>query len=196
MRIYPLRAIALATLLHVIGCSGTPAQPSTTDSSVGGSSSGGRAGNVSSGGNTSTGGNPSIGGTRATGGLPATGGNGAVNSTGGSGGCSGTPTLGTVSPAALRTELAQANRSFLLINVHTPLAGNIPGTDADIVYTDVPAIEAFIGTDKSKPVVIYCMSDHMATIAGPQLVADGYCNVRYLSGGLSAWETAGYLVDP
>jgi rhodanese-related sulfurtransferase len=83
-----------------------------------------------------------------------------------------------------------------LINVHTPLAGNIPGTDVDIVYTNVPAIEAFIGSDKSKPVVIYCMSDHMATIAGPQLVTDGYCNVRYLSGGLSAWQTAGYSVDP
>jgi rhodanese-related sulfurtransferase len=95
----------------------------------------------------------------------------------------------------LNQELSQTPRPFLLINVHVPLAGNIPGTDADIAYTDVSAIEQFIGTDKSKPVVIYCYSDHMATIAGPTLVADGYCNIRYLKGGLSAWQTAGYPVD-
>jgi len=189
MLIYPPRAIALVTLMHVVGCSGTPVQPSTTETSIGGSSSGGSA----SGGTNTSGHDSSTSGGQATGGTSTSG---VANSTGGSGGCGGTPTLGTVSPAALQIELSQSARSFLLINVHTPLAGNIPGTDADIVYTDVPAIEAFIGSDKSRLVVIYCMSDHMATIAGPQLVADGYCNVRYLSGGLSAWETAGYPVDP
>ena len=172
------RTITIVALLHAAACSGTPTQSSATDTSIGGTS----------------GGNPGAGGNAATGAIPEIG--GAANSTGGSGGCGGTATLGTVSSAALQTELSQSTRSFLLINVHTPLAGNIPGTDADIVYTDVPAVEAFIGSDKSRPVVIYCMSDHMATIAGPQLVADGYCNIRYLSGGLSAWEAAGYSVDP
>jgi rhodanese-related sulfurtransferase len=171
---------------------------------VGGNASTGGA-NPSGGTSVVAGGAPATGGAIAAGGMTNTGGRatggqsssgGAGNSTGGSGGCDGTPTLGTVSPAALLTELSQSTRSFLLINVHTPLAGNIPGTDADIVYTDVPAIETFIGSVKSTPVVIYCMSDHMATIAGPQLVADGYCNVRYLSGGLSAWQAAGYPVNP
>jgi rhodanese-related sulfurtransferase len=100
-----------------------------------------------------------------------------------------------VTPAALNAELSQTTHSFLLINVHVPLAGNIPGTDADIAYTNVSGIEQFIGSDKSKPVVIYCYSDHMATIAGPTLVADGYCSVRYLKGGLGAWQSAGYPVD-
>lgn len=162
--------IAVSAWLSVLACSGSEA-PS-----------------LATGGSASTGGAMSIGG--------AIGAGGAVTSLGGSGGCAGTPTLGTVTPTALQSELAQSPRPFLLINVHTPLAGNIPGTDADIVYTNVPAIEAFIGSDKSKPVVIYCMTDHMATIAGPQLVTDGYCNVRYLSGGLSAWQAAGYPVDP
>jgi rhodanese-related sulfurtransferase len=133
---------------------------------------------------------------QAAGGQTASG--SAGTSAGGSSGCNGTPTLGTVSPADLYAEL-QSPRTFLLINVHVFPAGsivNVPGTDADIVYTDVPAIEAFIGADKSKPVVIYCMTDHMALIAGPTLVADGYCQVRYLVGGLSAWETAGYPVVP
>jgi len=145
---------------------------------------------------TGVGGVASSGGNSAIGGASENGGTAPGNTTGGSGGCDGTPRLGTVSPATLKLELAQSTRPFLLINVHIPLAGNIPGTDADIAYTDVPAIETFIGADKSKPVVIYCMSDHMAQIAGPQLVADGYCNVRYLQGGLGAWQSAGYAVEP
>jgi rhodanese-related sulfurtransferase len=176
------------TIGHALACSGMASQ--TESNNLDGGSSG--AGGVSlMAGTTSNG----VGGSGAsTGGVSGNG--GAGNSLGGSGGCYGTPTLGTVSAAALQTELSQLPRQLLLINVHTPLAGNIPGTDADIVYTNVPAIETFIGTDKSKPVVIYCWSDHMATIAGPQLVADGYCSVRYLTGGLSAWEAAGYSVDP
>jgi rhodanese-related sulfurtransferase len=83
-----------------------------------------------------------------------------------------------------------------LINVHVPVSGHIPGTDADIDYRDVPAIEQFIGADKATPAIIYCMSDHMSDIAGPTLVADGYCNVRALSGGMNAWKSAGYPVDP
>ena len=80
--------------------------------------------------------------------------------------------------------------------MHIPVSGHIPGTDADIAYNNVPAIEQFIGADKSKPTVIYCMSDSMSSEAGPKLVADGYCNIRALTGGMSAWRSAGYTVDP
>jgi rhodanese-related sulfurtransferase len=201
----------VSALISLIACSGTdkatvkataggtPSMGGAT-SAGGGTSVGTNGGNTSSsnatggaltngGSDTGTGGDLSAGGgTSSTGGTPT--------SSGGFGGCGGTATLGTVTPAALYAELQQLPRQFLLINVHTPLAGNIPGTDADIVYTNVPAIEAFIGTDKSKPVVIYCMTDHMATIAGPTLVTDGYCNVRYLLGGLGAWQSAGYAVNP
>jgi rhodanese-related sulfurtransferase len=120
-------------------------------------------------------------------------GQGGASDAGGSG-CSGTPTLGTVTPAALYAELQAPGRSFLLINVHTPVAGHIPGTDADIAFSDVPALEQYIGSDKSRAVTIYCMSDGMALQAGPALVGHGYCNVRYLGGGLSAWQNAGYPV--
>ncbi len=103
------------------------------------------------------------------------------------------PTLGVISVADLAGTLS--GKSFLLINVHTPYAGEIPGTDASISYQDVPAIEAFIGSDRSVSVVVYCMTNAMATIAGKALVADGYEHVRYLDGGLGAWENAGYPVD-
>ena len=106
--------------------------------------------------------------------------------------------MGDVSPAQLNAELAQSPRTFLLINVHIPVSGHIPGTDADIAYNDPAGIAQFIGADKSKPVVIYCMSDSMSKDVGPKLVAAPYqyCNIRQLTGGLSAWRTAGYTVDP
>lgn len=101
--------------------------------------------------------------------------------------------LGAVSVAALATELAA--KDFLLINVHVPYAGEIPQTDANLTYENVPAIETYIGTDLGKEVVLYCYSNYMSTLAGNQLVAKGYWNIRYLDGGLSAWMNAGQPVE-
>lgn len=101
-----------------------------------------------------------------------------------------------MSPHELYYGLGQSPRAFLLINVHVPVSGNIPGTDVDLTYQDIPALEQFIGEDKSQPVVLYCMSNAMSRTAGPALIDDGYCNVHFLDGGLSAWKDAGYAVDP
>jgi rhodanese-related sulfurtransferase len=102
------------------------------------------------------------------------------------------PGLGAVSVSELVLELQ--NKDFVLINVHVPYAGEIPQTDADISYQDVPAIEAFLGANLDTKVVVYCMSNYMSGIAGNALVKDGYSSVRYLDGGLSAWKAAGQPV--
>jgi len=188
MAVRLLRLSKLAVIFWISACAGVPSSGET--SAIGGTVASGGSSALRGGSGNSMGG--STGG--ALGGASA--GGSSASSVGGSVGCSGTAILGTVTPAALNQELSQPTRSFLLINVHTPLVGNIPGTDADIVYTNVSGIEQFIGSEKSKAVVIYCYSDHMATIAGPQLVSDGYCNIRYLQGGLAAWQTAGYPVNP
>ena len=104
------------------------------------------------------------------------------------------PQLHTMSPAEL--DAALADKDFLLINVHVPYEGEIPGTDTHLTYTDVDALAAYIGTDLSTQVVIYCKSDHMTDIAGPELVARGYRNVYYLEGGMNAWTAEGYTLDP
>jgi rhodanese-related sulfurtransferase len=95
-----------------------------------------------------------------------------------------------MSPEALNTALAV--RDFLLINVHVPDEGEIPGTDAHVAYTDIPALLALVGDDLRQEVVVYCKTSAMALIAGQALVDLGYCAVRYLDGGMNAWETAGY----
>jgi rhodanese-related sulfurtransferase len=45
-------------------------------------------------------------------------------------------------------------------------------------------------------VTLYCQTGHTSSIAGNALVSDGYCNVRYLEGGIQAWQSAGYPVNP
>jgi rhodanese-related sulfurtransferase len=99
-------------------------------------------------------------------------------------------TLGAVSPADLKAELE--HKDFLLINVHVPSAGQIPGTDTHITYQDVDAIAAYMGSELGVKTVVYCLSNYMSTLAGNALVERGYRNVRYLDGGMGAWKAAGY----
>ena len=100
------------------------------------------------------------------------------------------PSLDPVTPAAL--DAALVAHGFLLINVHVPYAGEIPGTDAHVAYTDLPGLLAVVGADLSQPIVVYCRTDAMALVAGQALVDLGYCAVRYLDGGMNGWEAAGF----
>ncbi len=45
-----------------------------------------------------------------------------------------------------------------------------------------------------KVVVVYCSSDLRGEIAARELIKLGYTNVRYLDGGISAWQNAGLAV--
>jgi rhodanese-related sulfurtransferase len=103
-------------------------------------------------------------------------------------------TLGSLTVDELHAALP--NKDFLLINVHVPDAGEIPGTDKHLTYADVPAIAAYIGTDLGRKVVVYCYSEGMSVPAGQGLVALGYRDVRYLVGGMTAWKAAGYPFTP
>lgn len=101
--------------------------------------------------------------------------------------------LGSMSVAELAAALPA--KSFFLLNVHVPYAGEIPGTDKNLDYQDVPGIAAFIGPNKAADVVLYCYSNSMAVTAGNALVAAGYTSVRYVDGGLNGWKKAGYPVE-
>jgi rhodanese-related sulfurtransferase len=102
----------------------------------------------------------------------------------------GPATLAELSPKQLHDVLA--NKDFLLIDVHYPNAGSIPGTDARIAYDDIPALVAFIGPSLDTKVVLTCLSGGMSKSAGNALVALGYRNISELTGGMNAWTKAGY----
>ena len=71
--------------------------------------------------------------------------------------------LGEISAEQLHAALA--NKDFLLIDVHYPNAGSIPGTDARIAYDDIPALVAFIGPNLDTKVVLTCLLGGMSKSA-------------------------------
>ena len=110
--------------------------------------------------------------------------------------CDGAPTYATLqrlAPAPLEA-LIQAE-SPIIIDVHVPYAGKLPGTAADIPYTNVDAIETFLGHDHCADVVLTCLSGGMSLSAGDALVARGYLRVHDLLGGMTAWQAAGYPIQ-
>ena len=87
------------------------------------------------------------------------------------------------------------DKDFLLINVHVPYAGEIPGTDVHIPYTDTDALIDTIGAEGTK-VVLYCKTGPMSATAAANLKDRGYCNLYDLPKGMNGWESAGYPLDP
>jgi phage shock protein E len=78
----------------------------------------------------------------------------------------------------------------VVINVHVPYEGEIPGTDAIVPYDDIDNSGA-LPSDASDPILLYCMTGDMSRIAADTLASMGYTNVRTLAGGMDAWEASG-----
>lgn len=80
---------------------------------------------------------------------------------------------------------------FTLINVHIPLEGNIPETDAEIPFDDVESYLKLLPADKNEKIIIYCRSGSMGNTASQTLVDLGYTDVSNLEGGYVTWQAAG-----
>ena len=98
-----------------------------------------------------------------------------------------------ISPAELNSMLR--SKDFVLVNVHTPPAGTIAGTDLSIPYDQVEQRASELPGDKSAQIVLYCRSGHMSSIAAETLIRLGYTNIASLKGGTAAWEQAGFLIQ-
>lgn len=105
-----------------------------------------------------------------------------------------TPEWHGITPDDLAALLA--DEDVILIDVHIPFAGTIPGTDAHVPYTDTSALVAALGGDKGAKAVLYCLTGPMSKKAVNDLVALGFWNLYDLIGGMNAWKAAGYeLLD-
>jgi rhodanese-related sulfurtransferase len=99
----------------------------------------------------------------------------------------------SVTPDKLNTMLK--NKDFVFINVHTPFAGNIAGTDLSIAYDQIEQNLSQLPADKNAKIVLYCRSGHMSKIAAEKLVSLGFTNIWDLKGGMVDWEQAGYEIE-
>lgn len=98
-----------------------------------------------------------------------------------------------ISAAELNTMLKE--KDFVLVNVHIPFAGDIPGTDLSIPYDQIDQNLLQLPVDRSAEIVVYCRSGRMSQIAAEKLVTLGYSNIWDLSGGMVDWERAGFQVE-
>lgn len=83
------------------------------------------------------------------------------------------------------------NKDFLLVNVHIPFEGDIPGTDIRLPFNEIQQNLNLFPEDKSSKIVLYCRSDRMSSIAAEELVSLGYTNIWNLDDGFNAWILAG-----
>ena len=78
----------------------------------------------------------------------------------------------------------------VVINVHVPDEGSIPGTDVTIPFdqlVDRPQL-AYPVTAR---IALYCRTGRMSNLAAQALVRAGYLNVVELEGGMDAWKRDG-----
>lgn len=100
-------------------------------------------------------------------------------------------TYSDIAPQALYGALSEEPKAFMLVNVHIPYEGEIPGTDAFVPFDVIAKHVDALPPEKDSPVVLYCMSGRMSEIAATTLAGLGYTNIKNLRGGMVAWRQAG-----
>ena len=97
----------------------------------------------------------------------------------------------SVSTLGKLLQLPQEERDFVLLNVHIPYAGDIPGTDLVLPYNRLAEYLDQLPQDKGQPIVVYCRSGAMSRAAARTLVELGYTRVYDVTGGMNAWRASG-----
>jgi len=96
----------------------------------------------------------------------------------------------SITPA--QVDVMLKDRDFVLVNVHIPHDGDIPGTDLLVPYDKIEQNLSEFPESKEAKIVLYCRSGPMSHTAAEALVNQGFTNVWTLDGGFLEWEEQGY----
>lgn len=94
-----------------------------------------------------------------------------------------------ISVAELQTMMK--NKDFILINVHSPVAGNIPGTDIALPYDQIDKNLDKLPGGKTQKLVLYGLDGRESGIASATMVKLGYTAIYNLVGGMDVWQQDG-----
>jgi rhodanese-related sulfurtransferase len=105
------------------------------------------------------------------------------------------------SPAEITAEqlhdLLLSGEDYLLLDVRTEpeyLAARLEFTDQRISFDSISHFADQLPTDKSSSIYVFCRSGRRSKIATLELRSMGYSNATNVSGGIIAWQRAGYAV--
>lgn len=98
-----------------------------------------------------------------------------------------------VSVQELQTMLEK--KDFTMVNVHTPLQGDIPQTDLHLAYDQIEQNLNQLPQEKDAKILVYCLTSGMAKKAIATLLNQGYTNLWMLDGGTTTWEEAGLSLE-
>jgi hydroxyacylglutathione hydrolase len=85
-------------------------------------------------------------------------------------------------------------RDFVLLDVRLPSewdAGHLPGAQY-MFLGELP--EKLKDLNPLEPLVVYCATGYRSSLAASLLQANGFCNVRNVPGGYTAWSAAAFPV--
>jgi hydroxyacylglutathione hydrolase len=103
--------------------------------------------------------------------------------------------LGTISPAALRSSLSQGN-NIAVVDVRTDAEwneGHIRGAVHQFAGEITTGAE--IDVDPNVPIALACATGYRSRVAASLLQARGYRNLVDLEGGMDAWNASGFPVE-
>ena len=83
----------------------------------------------------------------------------------------------------LRWKVTLKPRAFLETFTHSAV-------NATVLHTEIDARLSELGNDPHRVIVVHCKSGRRATMAGEQLNAAGFDNLRQLDGHFDGWQAA------
>ena len=89
-----------------------------------------------------------------------------------------------------------ADPATVVLNVHIPDEGSIPGTDTEIPFDQLRKRATSLPEDRSTPLAVYCKSGRMSAEAVRTLADLGFTDITELEGGMQAWEVDGRTLLP